>query len=67
MSITIDEYTKQPFDNKAYLKNELEKHRMVLAGLVQQAVENDEPLDSFIIQRQEDTVERFVQAVKDCE
>ena len=67
MSITIDEYRKQPFDNKAYLTKELEKHRMVLAGLVQQVVENDEPLDSFIIQRQEDTVERFVQAVKDCE
>ena len=55
------------FDNKAYLTKELEKHRMVLAGLVQQAIENDEPLDSFIIKRQEDTVERFVQAVKDCE
>ena len=30
------------FDNKAYLTKELEKHRTVLAGLVQQAVENDE-------------------------
>lgn len=55
------------FDNKAYLTKELEKHRMVLAGLVQQAIENDEPLDSFIIQKQEDTVDRFVQAIKDCE
>ena len=55
------------FDNKAYLKNELKKHRMILAGLVQQAIENDEPLDSFIIQMQEDTIERFVDAVENCE
>ena len=55
------------FDNKAYLIRELDKHRMVLAGLVQQAVENNEPLDSFTIKRQEETVERFFQAVKDCE
>ena len=46
------------FDNKAYLKNELKKHRMILAGLVQQAIENDEPLD---------TIERFVEAVENCE
>ena len=55
------------FDNKAYLKNELKKHRMILAGLVQQAIENDEPLDSFIIQKLEDTIERFVEAVENCE
>ena len=55
------------FDNKAYLTKELEKHRMVLAGLVQQALENGEPLDSSIIKKQEDTIKRFFQAVKDCE
>jgi len=52
------------FDNKTYMEKELQKHRMILAGLVQQAIENDEPLDSFLIQKQEDTVLRFVEAVE---
>ena len=51
------------FDNKAYLTNELKKHRMILAGLVQKAIENDEPLDSFMIQKQEDTILAFVKAI----
>jgi len=46
------------------MEKELQKHRMILAGLVQQAIENDEPLDSFLIQKQEDTVLRFVEAVE---
>ena len=51
------------FDNKTYMKKELQKHRNILAGLVQQAVENNEPLDSFIIQKQEDTILAFVEAI----
>jgi hypothetical protein len=51
------------FDNKTYMKKELKKHRSILAGLVQQAVENDEPLDSFMIQKQEDTILAFVKAI----
>ena len=51
------------FDNKTYMKKELKKHRSILAGLVQQAVENNEPLDSFIIQKQEDTILAFVEAI----
>jgi len=51
------------FDNKTYMEQELQKHRTILAGLVQQAIENDEPLDSFIIQKQEDTILAFVEAI----
>ena len=45
------------------MEKELKKHRSILAGLVQQAVENDEPLDSFMIQKQEDTILAFVKAL----
>ena len=51
------------FDNKNYMEKELKKHRNILAGLVQQAIKNNEPLDSFIIKKQEDTILAFVEAI----
>ena len=52
------------FDNKEYLNNCLEDMRATLQHLVQDAVENDKPLDSPIIKMQEEKILAFTKEIE---
>tara|TARA_R100000234_G_C4941368_1_gene153106 strand:+ start:290 stop:670 length:381 start_codon:yes stop_codon:yes gene_type:complete len=53
--------------NLEYLKNLLDDMRATLQHLVQDAVENDKPLDSPIIKMQEEKILKFSRAIKETE
>ena len=61
------EMYNQTFNNKEYLNNCLKDMRATLEHLVQDAIDNDKPLDLPIIKMQQEKILAFQQQIKNLE